>query len=97
MRNLKNKQMNKRNKRNRIQRTDGWLQEGREWEDGQLCESHMVFRLPPPQGAPHQIASHTPSTNPLLHPTHPASLLPTGDGVRKQENMHNWIYGDKRV
>ena len=34
MRNLKNKQMNKRNKRNRIQRTDGWLQEGREWEEG---------------------------------------------------------------
>ena len=35
MQNLKSKQMNKYNKRNRVQRTDEWLQEGREWEEGQ--------------------------------------------------------------
>lgn len=45
MRNLKNKQMNKRNKRNRIQRTDGWLQEGREWEEGKWVKGIKRYKL----------------------------------------------------
>ena len=45
MRNLKNKQMNKRNKRNRIQRTDGWLQEGREWEEGKWVKGIKRYNL----------------------------------------------------